>query len=95
MVPTRRIQQAHSVLSFFIEISNHSPPPPVDVLIHTNPGRDPALSERLQREVVEFVRLAEAVTPVCARTVTPAAQKRREEIVKALESESELQPSIR
>jgi chromate reductase, NAD(P)H dehydrogenase (quinone) len=57
--------------------------------------RVPALAERLQRGVVGFVRLAEAVTPVCARTATPAAQKRQEEIVKALESESELQPPNR
>jgi NAD(P)H-dependent FMN reductase len=57
--------------------------------------RDPALAQRLQREVVGFVRLAEAVTPVCARSAPPAAQKRQEEIVKALESESELQPPTR
>jgi chromate reductase, NAD(P)H dehydrogenase (quinone) len=57
--------------------------------------RDAALAERLQREVVGFVRLAEAVTPVCSRTATPTAQKRQEEIVKALESESELQPPTR
>ena len=54
--------------------------------------RDAALTARLEREVVGFVRLAEAVTPVCARTAAPAAQKRQEQIVKALESESELQP---
>lgn len=54
--------------------------------------RDPALAERLQREVVGFVRLAEAVVPVCTRTAAPPARKRQEEIVKALESETELQP---
>ena len=54
--------------------------------------RDPALAERLQREVVGFVRLAEAVIPVCTRTAAPPARKRQEEIVKALESETELQP---
>ena len=54
--------------------------------------RDPSLGERLHREVVGFVRLAEAVTPVCGKTVSAAAQKRQEEIAKALETESELQP---
>src|SRR5512144_67905 len=54
--------------------------------------RDPALAERLQREVVGFVRLAEAVIPVCTRTAAPPARKRQEGIVKALEGETELQP---
>ncbi len=57
--------------------------------------RDAALAERLQRDVTGFVRLAEAVVPVCAKTVTPAAAKRQEEIVKALETESEVQPPSR
>jgi NAD(P)H-dependent FMN reductase len=57
--------------------------------------RDPALAERLQREVIGFVRLAEAVTPVCGKTVSAATQKRQEEIAKALETESELQPPAR
>jgi chromate reductase len=57
--------------------------------------RDRALAERLQREVVGFVRLAEAVTPVCALAAAPAARQRQTEIVKALESESELQPPSR
>lgn len=57
--------------------------------------RDAALAERLRREVVGFVRLAEAVVPVCTETATPAAKKRQEEIVKALETESELQPPAR
>jgi chromate reductase, NAD(P)H dehydrogenase (quinone) len=57
--------------------------------------RDPGLAERLQREVIGFVRLAEAVTPVCGKTVSAAAQKRQEEIAKALETESELQPPAR
>jgi hypothetical protein len=54
--------------------------------------RDPALAERLRRDVVGFVRLAEAVTPVCGEAVTPAARRRQEEIAQALEAESELQP---
>lgn len=57
--------------------------------------RDPSLAERLRRDVVGFVRLAEAVTPVCGKTVTAAARKRQEEIAKALEAESELQPPSR
>ncbi len=57
--------------------------------------RDPALAERLQRDVTGFVRLAEAVVPVCAKTSTPAAARRQEEIVKALETESEVQPPSR
>jgi hypothetical protein len=57
--------------------------------------RDPALAERLQREVVGFVRLAEAVAPVCVRAAAPAVRQRQAEIVKALESESDLQPPTR
>jgi NAD(P)H-dependent FMN reductase len=57
--------------------------------------RDPALSERLRRDVVGFVRLAEAVAPVCGKTVTEAARRRQQEIAKALEAESELQPPSR
>jgi chromate reductase len=57
--------------------------------------RDASLAERLQREVVGFVRLAEAVVPVCSKTTTPAAKQRQEEIVNALEIESELQPPAR
>lgn len=57
--------------------------------------RDPALAERLQRDVTGFVRLAEAVVPVCARTATPADAKRQAEIVKALETESDVQPPSR
>jgi NAD(P)H-dependent FMN reductase len=57
--------------------------------------RDPTLAERLRRDVVGFVRLAEAVTPVCGKTVTAEARKRQEEIARALEVESELQPPSR
>jgi chromate reductase, NAD(P)H dehydrogenase (quinone) len=57
--------------------------------------RDAATAERLQREVVGFVRLAEAVTPVCAAGKPPREAKRQQEIVKALESETELQPPAR
>jgi NAD(P)H-dependent FMN reductase len=54
--------------------------------------RDAALAERLQREVLGFVRLAEAVAPVCGKTLDVAAHKRQQEIAAALETESELQP---
>ncbi len=54
--------------------------------------RDPALEERLRREVVGFVRLAEAVVPICNEVGTPEEAKRVREIVEALEDETELQP---
>ena len=54
--------------------------------------RDAVVAERLQREVVGFVRLAEAVTPVCGKVATPETRRRQEEIVRALETESEIQP---
>jgi chromate reductase, NAD(P)H dehydrogenase (quinone) len=54
--------------------------------------RDPVLAERLQREVTGFVRLAEAVAPVCSKAATPSEKKRQEVIVAALEDETELQP---
>ncbi len=57
--------------------------------------RDPGLAERLRRDVVGFVRLAEAVAPVCAGKATPETRKRQEEIARALEVESELQPPSR
>ncbi len=56
--------------------------------------RDPALAERLRRDVVGFVRLAEAITPVCGKTARAGpAPRRQQEIAKALEAESEIQPS--
>lgn len=57
--------------------------------------REQSLAERLQREVLGFVRLAESVAPVCGSMVSAEARKRREEIAKALEIESELQPPAR
>jgi hypothetical protein len=44
----------------------------------------------LRRDVVGFVRLAEAIAPVCART--GPAPRLQQEIAKALEAESEIQP---
>lgn len=53
---------------------------------------DPSLAERLRREVVGFVRLAEAVTPICRAAAAGTAARRQREIEAALEDESELQP---
>jgi chromate reductase, NAD(P)H dehydrogenase (quinone) len=57
--------------------------------------RDAALAERLQREVTGFVRLAEALVPVCSKAAPAPARKRQDEIAKALEDESSLQPPSR
>ncbi|MFN7133593.1 MAG: NADPH-dependent FMN reductase [Myxococcales bacterium] len=55
--------------------------------------RDPALADRLHKEIVGFVRLVEAVAPVvCGAPRSRPAQKRKTEIEVALENESELQP---
>ena len=54
--------------------------------------RDEALLEKLTREVVGFVRLAEAVAPICAKAPGRSAKLRQKEIAAALEDESELQP---
>lgn len=54
--------------------------------------RDRDLAARLEREVTGFVRLAEAVVPVCGREpLDPAARRRQQEIAAALEDESALQ----
>ena len=54
--------------------------------------RDSAFSERLHREVLGFVRLAEAVVPIIGKPKSPQALKRRDEIATALEDETRLQP---
>jgi NAD(P)H-dependent FMN reductase len=51
--------------------------------------RDQAVFERLERDVVGFVHLAEAVAPICAG---PAASPQQKKIAVALERESLLQP---
>lgn len=56
------------------------------------PLRDSSLAERLRREVVGFVRLAEAIVPICGQPTSLEAQKRQKEIASALEDETELQP---
>jgi len=55
--------------------------------------RDRKLAERLEQEVRGFVRLADAIAPVCDRPRTAAEKQRRETIVSALEKESQLQPT--
>jgi len=54
--------------------------------------RDAGLADRLRRDVVGFVRLAEAVAPACGKAANPSGPKGRDEIAKALEAESEIQP---
>jgi NAD(P)H-dependent FMN reductase len=53
--------------------------------------RDPAKEERLERGVVGFLRLAEAVAPILTKPVTAKARVRQQEIHGALEEETELQ----
>jgi NAD(P)H-dependent FMN reductase len=57
--------------------------------------RDEKLAERLRREITGFVRLAESVAPVCAAAAAGIPDLRRQKIVAALETESELQPPSR
>jgi NAD(P)H-dependent FMN reductase len=57
--------------------------------------RDAALAERLRQEVVGFVRLAEAVAPVCTKAQGAAARKRQQQIAAAIEAQTELQPATR
>ncbi|MFZ5479927.1 MAG: NADPH-dependent FMN reductase [Myxococcota bacterium] len=49
--------------------------------------KDPALAARLRKEITGFVRLAEALAPVCGAPVTPV----QKQIDAALESETDLQ----
>jgi chromate reductase, NAD(P)H dehydrogenase (quinone) len=53
--------------------------------------RDQLQAERLNRELLGFVRLAEAVAPICARAVSPEGRRRQKEIEAAIENETELQ----
>ncbi len=57
--------------------------------------KDPKTAERLEREVVGFVRLAESVVPVCGKVAAAGQQPRQAEIAKALEEQSVLQPPVR
>ncbi len=54
--------------------------------------RDGERMERLVREIRGFLRLAEAVEPLCAGAAPAAERERQRAIVDALEDESELQP---
>lgn len=53
--------------------------------------RDPKLAERLEKEVVGFMRLAEAASGICGERTTGKARQRREKIVAALEEQSTIQ----
>ena len=48
--------------------------------------------ERLTRELVGFIRLAEALVPVCGQPTSAADTQKQKQIAAALESETELQP---
>jgi NAD(P)H-dependent FMN reductase len=54
--------------------------------------RDKAVAERLVREVVGFVRLAEALVPICGQSGKETLEQK--EIAAALEEESQLQPEV-
>lgn len=51
--------------------------------------KDPAMAARLRKEMVGFVRLAEAVAPVCCAGAAP--RPHAQQIAAALEAETELQ----
>ncbi|MGZ3441282.1 MAG: NADPH-dependent FMN reductase [Polyangia bacterium] len=50
------------------------------------------VAERLTKQLIGFFRLAEAVAPLCCGEASGADQKRQQEIAKALEDESRIQP---
>jgi chromate reductase len=54
--------------------------------------QDKVVTERLVREVIGFVRLAEALVPVCGQSGKETLEQK--EIMAALEDESELQPEV-
>jgi NAD(P)H-dependent FMN reductase len=54
--------------------------------------RDKTVAERLVREVVGFVRLGEALVPICGQSGKETLEQK--EIAAALEEESELQPQV-
>jgi len=61
----------------------------------TDDGRlaDAAMADRLRQQVLGFYRLAEAVEPLCCGKVHGEAAKRQQEITRALEDESRIQPA--
>jgi chromate reductase len=50
------------------------------------------VAERLQKQVIGFCRLAEVVAPLCCGEAVGPDAKRKQEIAKALEDESRIQP---
>lgn len=57
--------------------------------------KDPAMAARLEKEIVGFLRLAEALCPVITEAAAGVPRARRERINAALEEQSELQPKSR
>lgn len=55
---------------------------------------DPEKMMKLRKEVVGFMRLAEAVAPICDKAESVQGKRRQIEIVDALEDESDLQPTV-
>jgi NAD(P)H-dependent FMN reductase len=54
--------------------------------------RDAALTDRLRQQVLGFYRLAEAVAPLCCGEAHGEQAKRQQEIARALEDETRIQP---
>ncbi|MBF5043089.1 NAD(P)H-dependent oxidoreductase [Aggregicoccus sp. 17bor-14] len=54
--------------------------------------KEPALAERLRKELGGFLRLAEAVACITGSATAPKDQERRARIQEALEEESKIQP---
>lgn len=53
---------------------------------------DASRADRLRKDVVGFVRLVDALMPVCGNPESEEIARRRREVAAALEEESELQP---
>ena len=54
---------------------------------------DAATADRLRQQLLGFYRLAEAVEPLCCGKVHGEAARRQQEITRALEDESRIQPA--
>ncbi|AKU98825.1 NADPH-dependent FMN reductase [Labilithrix luteola] len=50
-------------------------------------------AKRLEVELLGFIRMAEALAPICAKRLTGTARQKQREIVAALEEESKIQPA--
>lgn len=55
--------------------------------------KDTESAKRLEVELLGFLRMAEAVAPICAKGLTGTARQKQREIVAALEEESKIQPA--